>query len=406
MTLRRLPPVHSPLPARALAAGLRGALGLRDDRRRVDALIRRDWGSRDVESTRSGTAALTLALASDEPARPRAPVALPAYGCYDLATAARGAARRVVLYDLDLATLQPHPESFARALAAEPSAVVVVHLFGIPVNVPALAPAVAAAGALLVEDAAQGAGARVQGRPAGALGDVSVLSFGRGKGMTGGGGGALLAGSARGEALVRRARRALGGAPAGWGELTRAGAMWGLARPWLYALPASLPFLRLGETVYQPPRAPEPMSRASAAIVAAAWEHAGLAGAARERNARRLGAAAALAGERVPAAPPGCRAGWLRLPVLNHVRRRAETGAARALGIMPGYPRALCDFPGFAECCVNGGDNFDGARELADGLYTLPTHALLGEADLRRIEAWLGAADAVPALAAAGSLPS
>ncbi|MFL5542640.1 MAG: DegT/DnrJ/EryC1/StrS family aminotransferase [Longimicrobiaceae bacterium] len=400
MTPRRLPPVHSPLPAGALFAGVRGALGLRDDRRRVDALIRRDLGSRDVETTCSGTAALTLALAHDTPRRPGAPVALPAYGCFDLATAADGADRRVVLYDVDAATLQPEAGSFARALAARPSSVVMVHLFGVPVDVPALAAQVGDTGALLVEDAAQAAGARVRGRPAGAAGALSILSFGRGKGMTGGGGGALLAADSRGEALVRRARGGVGGTRAGWGDLAGAAALWALARPWLYALPSSLPFLRLGATLYRAPRPPRPLSRAAAAILSAAWEGAQAERGVRERNGRRLAAAAARAGERVFAPPAGCEAGWLRLPVLGRGGRRAETKAARALGIMPGYPRALCDLPGFAARCVNGGDDFPGARELAGSLYTLPTHSLLSEGDLRRLEGWLGAAPRAAALSA------
>ena len=48
-------------------------------------------------------------------------------------------------------------------------------------------------GLAVVEDAAQGLGATWRGRPLGSFGDVSVLSFGRGKGWTGGVGGALLA---------------------------------------------------------------------------------------------------------------------------------------------------------------------------------------------------------------------
>jgi dTDP-4-amino-4,6-dideoxygalactose transaminase len=386
--------VHSPLPARALAAGVQGALGWRDDRPRLDELLRAAWGARDVQQTRSGTVALALALAAAD--RPSARVALPAYGCYDLATAADASGRRVVLYDLDPATLAPEPASFARALEAGPSAVVVVHLFGIPVDVPALGSAVADAGALLVEDAAQAAGARVHGRPAGSLGPVSVLSFGRGKGMTGGGGGALLASDPRGEAIVRHARLELGGADAGWGDLARAAALWMLARPWIYGLPASLPFLHLGETLYHAPEEPRPMSCAAASVLAAAWQRAVGEQEARARNAARLVAAAAAAGERTFAPPAGCHAGWLRLPILGR-GRRAEIGAARALGVMPGYPRPLCDLPGFAERCIDAGDGFPGARELAEALYTIPTHSLLSEGDLRRLETWLAGAP-VPAL--------
>src|SRR4030095_8918292 len=42
---------------------------------------------------------------------------------------------------------------------------------------------------------------------------------------------------------------------------------WALARPSLYALPAALPFLGLGETVYRRPREGAALSHASAGIL-------------------------------------------------------------------------------------------------------------------------------------------
>jgi hypothetical protein len=44
----------------------------------------------------------------------------------------------------------------------------------------------AQAGAVVVEDAAQAAGGTLHNRPVGTQGSLAVLSFGRGKGLTGG----------------------------------------------------------------------------------------------------------------------------------------------------------------------------------------------------------------------------
>ena len=57
-------------------------------------------------------------------------VALPAYSCYDVATAAIGAGVKVVLYDIDPSTLGPDWESLEKAMQVEPVALVVAHLFG------------------------------------------------------------------------------------------------------------------------------------------------------------------------------------------------------------------------------------------------------------------------------------
>ncbi|HYR11816.1 MAG TPA: DegT/DnrJ/EryC1/StrS family aminotransferase, partial [Longimicrobium sp.] len=263
---RHLPPAHSPVPARGVAAGMRAVFG-EQMASRVHDLVQRDWGAGDVLLTSSGTAALVLALRAAAAPRPGAPVALPAYGCYDLATAAAGADLPAVLYDVDPATLAPDARSMERALAAGPCALVVAHLYGVPVDVPALAPLAAGAGAMLVEDAAQSAGAVVGGRPAGALASVSVLSFGRGKGRTGGAGGALLAHDLAGQAALRHARLRVDEGDAGWRDLAAAAVQWMLARPSVYAFPAALPFLRLGETVYHPPSPPRRLSRAAAGVL-------------------------------------------------------------------------------------------------------------------------------------------
>lgn len=387
---RHLPPAHSPVRARALAAGVRAALG-EERAARVRDLVERDWGARDVLLTRSGTAALTLALRAAAAVRPGRPAALPAWGCYDLATAADGADLPVVLYDLDPGTLAPEPRSLRRALDAAPCAVVVAHLYGVPVDVDAVVWHAAAAGVLLVEDAAQGAGAALRTRPAGSLAPLSVLSFGRGKGRTGGGGGALLAHDVDGQAAIRHARLRVRDGGAGWGDLAGAAALCALARPGLYAVPAALPFLRLGETVYHPPSAPRRISRAAAGVLAAGWERASREPQVRRHHATRLLAALHAAGARVPRLPPGATAGWLRLPVLldGDDAARARSPAARRLGIAPGYPRALCDLDGFRARVLNPGDDFAGARGLAASLVTLPTHSLLREGDLRALEGWI-----------------
>ncbi len=108
-------------------------------------------------------------------------MALPAFTCYDIASAAVGAGVRVALYDVDPDTLGPDPASLERVLAAGAGAVVAGPLYGVPLEWDALRALADRHGALLIEDAAQGHGASWRGRPLGSLGDLSVLSFGRGK---------------------------------------------------------------------------------------------------------------------------------------------------------------------------------------------------------------------------------
>ena len=170
MGLRRQLPVWSPLTFGAIVAGVRPSPDVLPS---LERRITREYGAAAVLLTASGTVALALGyLASALPGvRPR--VALPAWACPDLMTAADAAGAEVLLYDLDPATLSPDLDSLRKVLRAGIHAVVVAHWFGLPVALGPVAELVSAAGAHLIDDAAQGVGASVGGRPVGTGGITS-----------------------------------------------------------------------------------------------------------------------------------------------------------------------------------------------------------------------------------------
>jgi perosamine synthetase len=139
----------------------------------------------------SGTFAVELALralkigAGDEVV-----VAAYDYGGNFLSVHAVGA--RPVLIDVDPDNWNLAPERIAAAVGPAVKAVIVSHLHGGLVPMSRVAAAAAACGLAVVEDAAQAPGAKVEGKRAGAWGDVGVFSFGGSKLLTAGRGGALL----------------------------------------------------------------------------------------------------------------------------------------------------------------------------------------------------------------------
>ena len=390
MSWRRQLPVHSPLTLGALAGGV-GALvsGGERARSRIDSWIRQRFGSRHVLLTDSGTSALALAMLAAVRRSPGQPVLLPAYSCYDLVTAAMAAGVEVRWYDIDPGTLQPDWRSL-EAVASGAAAIVVVHHYGIPANISRLRSVAAGAHSsapLLIEDAAQGIGGMLENRPLGSLGDVGVLSFGRGKGMTGGGGGALLANTREAGDLLDGLGSYLGPAPRGAASLVPTAAQWLLARPSMYAVPSSLPFLQLGATIFRAPHAPGTMSAAHAGVLARTLELEEAEGEARQRHSRRL---QGIAGDwSVPVTGAGARAGYLRFPLLlpEHLASLRETPEARRLGVMPGYPIPLPQLPG----SPFSGAEARGAATLARRVLTLPVHSLVRENDFVQIERLLDA---------------
>ena len=391
MSWRRQLPAYSPLPLRAVLAGAAGLLGGGNAARaRVSFILRSHFGAQDVLLVNSGTGALTLAIKACLAGSPGLAGALPAYGCFDLATAADGAGVPVVLYDVDPATLAPDLASLRRALDRGARAVVLAHLYGIPAAPEPVRALCAEAGAWLIEDVAQGAGASLRGRPLGAFGDLAVLSFGRGKGNTGGRGGALLARDERPAALLDSVRRDVLPPRGGFKEYVQLKFQWLFGRPWLYAIPSALPFLRLGETVYHAPSPVRGLSAVAAHTLAVTWLLGGAEADVRRAHAARL--LAARGGALVPIAlPRDGEPGYLRLPFVASpaARAAAETVQARAMGVMPGYPTALSDLQGFGERVVNGADGFPGAASMAERLVTVPVHGRLAERDVAGLEAWL-----------------
>jgi len=392
---RRQPPVYSPVSVAALWAGARALVsewGGVQAREALVARLKECYGAGAVILTDSGTTALRSAFAAILRERPAAAVALPAFACYDLATAAVGADAPVLLYDVDPHTLAPDLDSLRGALRRGAAVVVVVHQYGYPVDLTDVNRLAADAGALVIEDAAQANGATLGDRPVGAQASLGVLSFGRGKGWTGGGGGALLAFDAAAARVIAGARTLLGAPGHGAGQLMALSAQFALARPTLYALPAALPFLRLGQTVYRHPRPPRAAAAASCAAALATWALVADEIAARRRHAERL--LVALHGrsafEPIRAAR-GARPGYLRLPVLATRTARRAAGEARALrlGVSPGYPRALSDLAGFAVRVANRDAVFSGSRLLAERLCTLPTHSRLSNKDLAEVVSWV-----------------
>jgi dTDP-4-amino-4,6-dideoxygalactose transaminase len=257
--------------------------------------------------------------------------------------------------------------------------VVAHHLFGVPSDVARLRALCRARGVFLLEDAAQAMGVEVGGRKLGTLGDVGVFSLGRGKHITCGSGGIVVTSSARIADAVSRLYRDV--PPASVSDtltaFVRTMLMAVFVRPGLYWLPAALPFLRLGETIYP---ADVPVRRLSGmqAGLLRNWR-ARLAGSNRIRTET-----ATFFRHRLPLRlARGGSYPYLRLPLL--VRSAAEKqklhalSRARGLGLSPAYPAPISEIPDVR--LAGGGRQFPSARRVAARLVTLPTHHLMTEQD-------------------------
>lgn len=94
-----------------------------------------------------------------------------------------------VFVDIDPITFNIRPEEVAAKLTSRTKAIIPVHLFGLCADIDAIKKA--APGVAIVEDGACAAGSKLDGRPAGSLGDIGCFSFHPRKSVTTGEGGML-----------------------------------------------------------------------------------------------------------------------------------------------------------------------------------------------------------------------
>lgn len=380
---RTLPPAAAPLCWKDLWHGVTGIFFPERSVRALEEELRRDFGVSDVFLVSSGTAALALTLMALRSLSPRTEVVIPAYTCFSVPAAVLKARLRPVLCDVSPATFDFDRGLLERTLNANTLCVVAHHLFGIPSDIEGIRALCQDRRIFVVEDAAQAMGVESKGRRLGTVGDVGIFSLGRGKNITCGSGGIILTDSAPIAAAIARHYGQLEtpGITGVLKDFVRLILMTIFIRPRLYWIPAAVPFLRLGDTVF-PKDVPLARLSGMKAGFLSSW---------RARLTRSNGIRSETAtyfSRRLPlrlAAGPSHP--YLRLPVLVATPRERERihslSRERGLGVSIAYPTPINEIPEIR--ATFNGKRFPSARSVAERLLTLPTHHWLSEADKRAI---------------------
>jgi len=376
---RTLPPAAAPLGWRDIWNGVGGSFRPARAYRAREAEIRHEFGVRHVFLVSSGSAALVLALLALKSRSTRTDVVIPAYTCFSLPAAILKAGLRPILCDIDPATFDFDHALLEQTLTTRTLAVVGHHLFGIPSDMARLRRICGANGTFLIEDAAQAMGVEIEGRKLGTIGDVGIFSLGRGKNITCGSGGILVT-NANGiaDAIAREySRLPLPRAAGAVRELAQLALMAMFVKPRMYWIPAALPFLYLGETLFPKDVAVERLSGMKVGLLRG-WK-ARLAASNRQRSetarffSHRLPLRLATSGEHP----------YLRLPFrvknASEKQRLYSLSRARGLGVSRAYPAPVSNIPGVR--IETNGRQFPAAERVAASLVTIPTHHLVSDRD-------------------------
>lgn len=142
--------------------------------------LEREWaayvGTRECVAVSNGTTALSLALAAAG-VKPGDEVIVPALSFIASAVAPLHIGAVPVFADIDPVSFNLDPAAVAAAITPRTTAVVVVHLHGLPADMADLMALAARHGIAVIEDAAQAHGATYRGRRTGSLGLVNSFSL-------------------------------------------------------------------------------------------------------------------------------------------------------------------------------------------------------------------------------------
>jgi len=390
-----LPPAGGPISFRSIFASVRHSVTAATTEQ-SDALCRRltaGIGPPHWILTNSGRSALSLVLMALHRQRPQCDeVVVPAYTSYSVPAAVVRAGLRVRLCDIEPQTLGLDPNALARTLSARTLCIVPHHLFGLPCRIHEICEIADVSGIPVVEDAAQGLGIQCGGRNAGMFGAASVFSISRGKNIPGAGGGLIgLHDTGLSEVCRALLHKETGNSAQAIGlkGMIEALLMAWFIRPSRYWLPASLSFLQLGASRFDPTFSMSPMTRFQQALLGHLLPTAQTLQGGRRSRAIRF--REALRGVPVEALWPreGDTGVYLRLPVLLPAHgmkvRLLKELTRRGLGSTEGYPLPLSRVSPLRSFLSEPDVGFPVADTVSQRLITLPTHVWVTDHDVEDI---------------------
>lgn len=139
----------------------------------------------------NGSAALEAAFQSLG-LKPGDEVIMPTFTIIACAAAILRAGGKPVTVDCDPVTWTMRPNEVEQAIGSRTRAILLVHIYGMPVDAEPILAMAKRRDLFVVEDSAEAIGQTYRGRPCGALGDISTFSFYANKNVTTGEGGMVL----------------------------------------------------------------------------------------------------------------------------------------------------------------------------------------------------------------------
>ena len=139
----------------------------------------------------SGTAALEVAVKSLN-LRKNSEVIIPSFSIISTALCVIKLGLKPVLVDCDINTWNTNPDEILKKISKKTSAIIITHIYGLPVNLTKIIKIAKKKNIKIIEDAAEQIGQKYKNKICGSFGDLSTFSFYANKHITTGEGGMIV----------------------------------------------------------------------------------------------------------------------------------------------------------------------------------------------------------------------
>ncbi len=389
---RTLPPAAAPIPLKDIVLSLPSCFSDSTGDFCFEDEIKQEFEQRYCILVSSGKAALVLILKALQKLYPeRDEVLISAFTCYSVPAAIKRAGLKIKLCDTGAASLDLDQKQLRKIIEADNTenkilCVLVTHLFGCPADFAGIKEIVGDK-IPIVEDAAQALGEEIENKKMGTLADVGFFSLGRGKALSTMEGGVIVTNrNDLGNILTDLLKKI---------EISSVFDKLKLAvktilttvlqHPVLFCLPKALPFLRLGETIYEEEFPIGQMSSFQKKLGIHWYDRLKGHRKVRLKNIayweKKILKAIALICKRRESIS------LIRLPVLMQSTKDRDTICMESeyvgCGLMPTYPTPVNEIPQISREFV--GQQFPNAKKLAQCLLTIPVHDYVKEEDRMQI---------------------
>lgn len=392
---RYIAPAGSPVGFKDLIADLQMQLRGQDAIAALTQAIADRYQVRHCLPVSSGRAAMAILFQLLRELRGdagRTEIVMPAYTCYSVPAAASVAGLTPRIVDIDPSTLSYNRELLEAVDYSKVLAIVSANLYGYPNELSEIERLARNKDVYLIDDAAQALHATSGGRAVGTFGDVGLYSFDKGKNITSLQGGVVVT---QRDDIAARLQERLAALPVpGHADQLRfyiaLAAYITLLRPWLYWIPANLPFLGLGRTPYTTDIPMHAYTQAAAGIADRLFMRIDEITSQRREHARqileRLRAVSAI----TPIAPlQDAEPVYLRLPMLARDGETREQMLGRltaaGIGATASYPQSIGCLPEVLRFAQVQNNHLQGAMTIAERILTLPTQHYLTGNDIERL---------------------